>query len=267
MMLSTAAILPAQDASPAEAASPERAEYDKLYARWTELIGKLRKLNIEYDSAKPDQKREIESKYGELVKQGEAMEGSLVDAAIKAYKEAPGKDEKLAQFLLGILSFQVNADDYEDGFELAKILLEGGVKDPNIYPMAGQSAFGIADFDAAEKYFKIAQGKQQPERRRQVAPGHHSVLQGKLGPRSRRFVAAEEKADDLPRVKLITEYGEMEIELFENEAPNTVANFISLIEKGFYDGLTFPPRAADERSPSWMPRRYRWRRPGVHHCL
>ena len=28
-------------------------------------------------------------------------------------------------------------------------------------------------------------------------------------------------------------------ELFENEAPNTVANFISLVEKGFYDGLTF----------------------------
>ena len=33
--------------------------------------------------------------------------------------------------------------------------------------------------------------------------------------------------------------GPIVVELFENEAPNTVANFISLVEKGFYDGLSF----------------------------
>lgn len=31
----------------------------------------------------------------------------------------------------------------------------------------------------------------------------------------------------------------IEIELYENEAKKTVENFISLIEKGYYDGLTF----------------------------
>ena len=50
---------------------------------------------------------------------------------------------------------------------------------------------------------------------------------------------AESKADDLPRVLLKTNKGDIEIELFENEAPNTVANFITLVEKGFYNGLTF----------------------------
>jgi cyclophilin family peptidyl-prolyl cis-trans isomerase len=43
----------------------------------------------------------------------------------------------------------------------------------------------------------------------------------------------------LPRVKLTTSKGDIVIELFENEAPNTVANFISLVEKGFYDGTPF----------------------------
>ncbi|MBN1590183.1 MAG: peptidylprolyl isomerase [Pirellulales bacterium] len=51
--------------------------------------------------------------------------------------------------------------------------------------------------------------------------------------------AAEAKADDLPRVLLKTTQGDIEIELFENEAPNATANFISLVEKGFYDGLSF----------------------------
>ncbi|MFH1268256.1 MAG: peptidylprolyl isomerase [Planctomycetota bacterium] len=43
----------------------------------------------------------------------------------------------------------------------------------------------------------------------------------------------------MPRVALVTNKGEIEIELFENEAPNTVASFISLVEKGYYNGLTF----------------------------
>lgn len=36
-----------------------------------------------------------------------------------------------------------------------------------------------------------------------------------------------------------TEKGDMKIEFYHNDAPNTVANFIKLIEKGFYNGLTF----------------------------
>ena len=36
-----------------------------------------------------------------------------------------------------------------------------------------------------------------------------------------------------------TEEGQIEIELFEEDAPNTVANFIKLVEQGFYDGLAF----------------------------
>ena len=36
-----------------------------------------------------------------------------------------------------------------------------------------------------------------------------------------------------------TEKGTMTIELYNDDAPNTVKNFISLAEKGFYDGLTF----------------------------
>jgi len=38
---------------------------------------------------------------------------------------------------------------------------------------------------------------------------------------------------------LFTRYGKIEIELFEEDAPNTVANFCKLAESGFYDGLTF----------------------------
>jgi cyclophilin family peptidyl-prolyl cis-trans isomerase len=38
---------------------------------------------------------------------------------------------------------------------------------------------------------------------------------------------------------LTTSEGTIEIELFDEDAPNTVQNFTSLTQKGFYDGLIF----------------------------
>lgn len=37
----------------------------------------------------------------------------------------------------------------------------------------------------------------------------------------------------------IEDYGTVRMELYPKIAPNTVANFVNLIEDGFYDGLTF----------------------------
>ncbi|MDB4727207.1 peptidylprolyl isomerase [Saprospiraceae bacterium] len=36
-----------------------------------------------------------------------------------------------------------------------------------------------------------------------------------------------------------TEKGVMKVEFYEDDAPNTVKNFVNLSKKGFYDGLTF----------------------------
>ncbi|KGG18919.1 MULTISPECIES: peptidylprolyl isomerase [Prochlorococcus] len=36
-----------------------------------------------------------------------------------------------------------------------------------------------------------------------------------------------------------TDKGEISLELFEEDAPNTVSNFVKLVNDGFYDGLSF----------------------------
>ena len=46
-------------------------------------------------------------------------------------------------------------------------------------------------------------------------------------------------SEELPQIQIQTDRGDMIIEMFEDHAPNTVANMISLIEKGYYDGLNF----------------------------
>lgn len=43
----------------------------------------------------------------------------------------------------------------------------------------------------------------------------------------------------MTRALIEMDAGRIVVELFEREAPGTVANFVSLARKGFYDGLTF----------------------------
>lgn len=43
----------------------------------------------------------------------------------------------------------------------------------------------------------------------------------------------------MKKAEIRTVRGVMKVEFFEKDAPNTVANFIKLAEKGFYNGLNF----------------------------
>lgn len=42
-----------------------------------------------------------------------------------------------------------------------------------------------------------------------------------------------------PTVTLTTTLGEMKIEVFEDKVPKTAGNFLTLVRRGFYNGLTF----------------------------
>ena len=43
----------------------------------------------------------------------------------------------------------------------------------------------------------------------------------------------------MSKVLMETDKGQLKIELFDNDAPNTVKNFIKLVNEGFYNGLSF----------------------------
>ena len=49
----------------------------------------------------------------------------------------------------------------------------------------------------------------------------------------------EAKANALPRVTFEMDRGSIVVELFADKTPKTVANFVGLVEKGFYNGLKF----------------------------
>tara|TARA_B100000214_G_scaffold349973_1_gene303288 strand:+ start:531 stop:974 length:444 start_codon:yes stop_codon:yes gene_type:complete len=43
----------------------------------------------------------------------------------------------------------------------------------------------------------------------------------------------------MTKVLMTTDQGQLTLELFDNDAPNTVDNFLKLTKKGFYNGLSF----------------------------
>ena len=55
------------------------------------------------------------------------------------------------------------------------------------------------------------------------------------------FSACGNQKSDLPNrlITIETIKGSVELELFSNDAPKTVENFVKLAEEGFYDGLAF----------------------------
>lgn len=46
-------------------------------------------------------------------------------------------------------------------------------------------------------------------------------------------------AGDTPRVRLSTSLGDIDVELYADKAPRTVANFLERVDEGFYEGLIF----------------------------
>ena len=172
------------------------------------------------------------------MEEAKVMGPKLTHAAEAAYLAAPNKDKQLNDFLIFNLRGLVMGDDYEEAAKLAKILTDNNFEHKALDYLAGMSFFNTNDFEDAEKYLKLANdsGNIDPNGRRNLSmiPRYKALWE-----REKAIRDAEDKADNLPKVKLTTTQGDIVILVLENEAPNTAVNFINLVEKKYYDGLKF----------------------------
>ena len=53
------------------------------------------------------------------------------------------------------------------------------------------------------------------------------------------FPQVELAATEGPKATIKTNHGDMKVQLFPEQAPKTVANFIALAKDGYYDGVIF----------------------------
>ena len=230
------------DAAPAEPAAttagPAAEKWDSTYTEWKEMLAKLRELRGRYSTAEEDQLASLRQEYRDLVAEGEGLIERLRADGAAAYAEAPNVDRELAKFLVKLAEDDISNDRYERAAELAQLLLDNDCDAPQLYDSAGCAAFALHDFDKAKEYLGQAQqaGALSESGEKYLAEVDNYI---ELWKKEQEILRAEAEADDLPRVRIETNKGEFTVELFENEAPQTVGNFISLVEKGFYDGIVF----------------------------
>ncbi len=213
-------------------------QYAAVRAEWDVVNQKLDDLYTEFREATPDRRDEIRQEYAGLADKANVLLPRLREAGIAAYKVAPNEDLNLVRLLIGMVGDDVRNDRYEAAMELASVLIGNKCPEQAIYGLAGMAAYCRDEFGLAQEYLMLAkEADMMPEGG--LVYLTDVAYAKKLWGAELEIRRAEAEAKDLPRVLLKTTKGEILIELYENEAPQTVGNFVSLVEKDYYNGLTF----------------------------
>jgi cyclophilin family peptidyl-prolyl cis-trans isomerase len=149
--------------------------------------------------------KELRDEYLDLVDQAHSLIRKIKFAALEKLNESPN-DLAAIRAVMGLLLNDAENGRDKEVLDVGDRLITGGI-DP--------------------RYFKVAATADRLE-----IPAREIF--------DELLVRQQESADDnLPRVRLTTTEGDILLELYENQAPNTVANFISLVESEFYSNLLF----------------------------
>jgi cyclophilin family peptidyl-prolyl cis-trans isomerase len=226
----------APPATPKPAPKQSVAEFDAVSAEMKKLVGELAVLQAKYHQPGAD-KPALEARFEETRQKAQAGAERLEEAAFQLVAADP--HHKGAREICGaVIATSLQSDDPRRALAAATRLEQVGAADESTLLMAASAALVASELDAAKSFLAKATAAGAPKARTaELAEAIEREGPKIEAEQARRKADAE--ADDLPRVKLSTTVGDLVVELFENEAPNTVANFISLVEQGFYDGTPF----------------------------
>ena len=212
------------------------ANFSTAQEQLKKLVGELTVLQAEYQQPDAD-KTAIENKFKATRNQARTAALTLERNAAAAVLSNPENTEACA-VVRDVLKSAMQADDPRTVVSLTATLHEVGKADEEILLTGATAAMITSELELAEKFLKAAEvagvdgskvaGLQKAIEREQLKVEAEMALR-----------ATEKEVDDLPRVKIETTKGTIVVELFENEAPNTVANFVSLVESHFYDDTPF----------------------------
>jgi len=197
---------PAAQEPPAVSPPAEQTQsLEALLTQYKELDGKLVAKQAEYDAATDDNaKSDLRTEYLQLLNQQEVQIGLIRKAAVSQLKANPS-DVTLQKTLLGVLMHEAQAGRDAEVLEAGDALISAGV---------------------SPKFMELAAGAER------LSFSAKELLEELL-------LRQRDASANLPRVKFTTSKGVVEIELFEDQAPNTVANFLELVGSKFYDGVKF----------------------------
>ncbi len=210
-----------------------------------ELRGHIKNLKAEgarYYNSPSTESYEHQKKWREIVDESDQAFQKLKEVSLFLYLRTETPDESLA-FVASIM----NEHAYDDGWiSMCKRVSDKLIKR---FPEAEKIQLQHAKASALTNDFEpaIEFAKQNPAAIEELTDNERSLFYN-LPDHQRRWkeelaIRQREAAADspLPRVELDTSCGKIVIELFENQAPGTVGNFVNLVQSNFYDDMVFHP--------------------------
>jgi peptidylprolyl isomerase len=147
-------------------------------------------------------------------------------------------DTEAARYLVTMIQHRFQRDIYNaTTLEAGARLIDGGVRLAYVFLATGRSAMTVGDFALARKIYESLDPDDLEDVDKTLI-ARADVIETEWQ-KEKQLFDKEAQADRLPRVKLVTTRGEILVELFIDQAPSTVANFIKLVDAGYYDGLDF----------------------------
>ncbi|MBR0226605.1 MAG: peptidylprolyl isomerase [Thermoguttaceae bacterium] len=247
-------VAPVSPAAPSEATNredtPEYRAFADEMVKYKTALKKLRSLKEAYQTASATEKDQIVAEFTPLVEATTQQQKQIVPLAIKAYRSINGQNVELRAFLCAMLQWSVqDRENYEVAYEIAKAVFEYDLPAENgdlLYGYAAFAAFCTMNLDDAENWYKVAKekgvvSKCDPSETMHLQYNLEYVLPKykDLWNQEQKIREQEAAADNLPRVLLRTTKGDITLELFKNEAPIAVNNFLSLVKSGFYTDVPF----------------------------
>jgi cyclophilin family peptidyl-prolyl cis-trans isomerase len=233
---------PTEAAPPAEPLSAEvqalQKQYDDQRRAWAATLAEMQRIQILYHN-QADRSPQSLQRYGDLRDRSRAELRELFSSAEQLFA-LHDQDFEAGSLLATLLDYRRTKSMYDGSFRAAKRLVDAGANLPEFYLMAARSAFIDGHFDEVmTHYMKLLEehGREKLEQvDQQIA--YSLDFYPQWWEEEQEYRRADAEAE-LPRVLLETSRGPVVIELFEDRAPNTVANFIDLVEQGFYDSTDF----------------------------
>ena len=217
---------------------PARTKYEATLEEWRGILKTLQQLRVRFNEADISEVNGIKKEWEDAITRGNELIPQLRDDGLAAFVESPNEDNVLTQLLLKLAEDAMDKNDFDVVANMTSTMLNSGCTVRSLYNLAGISMFCIHEFEIAKVFLTKAQ---ELEEISEMAIGDLKDIDSytEFWNREQEIRTAEAEADNLPRITFKTTRGDIVIELFENEAPGTVGNMISLVSSGFYDNLKF----------------------------
>ena len=237
----------AQDASVKQVTEPslENAALEEVLEQYNRATEKLRSSlkkaqasAIRFHNESIDHSETHREAWQKAVASGQSNIESLRAAAMELFRRQDEPSDDVLEVAVRSCLEDVREERYRVGLE---VLERANSINPTVASQALMARVQLLDnqFEAAKEFFD--EHREELETMTDTERQLYASID-ELIPQFRRekqLRKSEAAKDDLPRVELTTNAGRIVLELFENEAPETVANFIHLVEQGYYNGVIF----------------------------